>query len=168
MSTLFSSFVCHSSPLSVISTPTITLFSFLYWSHIAFQILLNFYSTSESLAILIAFSHDPLPRLLNTLEEQKTKKYYLAKLPHSDDINSDLFGNLEKVGNMFWMASELHAELALAFRVCRREDAYNHPEEKLNFIVSLGTHLLNVNTNSKVHACLIGAKVGKLSRDRTV
>ena len=53
-----SSFVCHGSPLPVISAPPLTLYSFLYSSHISLQILTSFFS-SESLAILIAFSHWP-------------------------------------------------------------------------------------------------------------
>ena len=51
-----SSFVCHGSPLSVISTPPLTLYSF---SLIVPYLIANpngFFS-SESLAVLIAFSH---------------------------------------------------------------------------------------------------------------
>ena len=67
-----SSFVCHSSPLSVISTPPLTLYSFLYSSHISFQILPNFHrATSESLAVLITFSHGPLSRCYRAIKNNR-------------------------------------------------------------------------------------------------
>ena len=69
MSYLSSSFVCHGSPLPVISNPPLTLYSFLCSSHIALQILTSFFS-SERLAILIAFSHTPLPRCYRGYKEQ--------------------------------------------------------------------------------------------------
>ena len=53
-----SSFVCHGSPLPVISTPPLTLYSFLYSSHISLHNPNKFLSSGE-LALLIAFSHMP-------------------------------------------------------------------------------------------------------------
>ena len=44
------------SLLPIISAPPLTLYSFLYSSHISIQILTSFFS-SDRLAILIAFSH---------------------------------------------------------------------------------------------------------------
>ena len=59
---LSSSLVYHNSPLPVISTPPLTLYSFIFRFLVSFEILLNFYIHQKNLAVFIAFSRDPLPR----------------------------------------------------------------------------------------------------------
>ena len=54
------SFVCHGSPLPVIITPPLTVFFSLFVPYLIANP--NKLLPSESLAILIAFSHAPLPR----------------------------------------------------------------------------------------------------------
>ena len=48
-----SSFICHSSPLPVISTPPLTFYSFLYSSHISFQIPLRIIIIIQSYNLFI-------------------------------------------------------------------------------------------------------------------
>ena len=69
-----SSFACHSSPLPVILSPPQSLHSVLHPSHISFQVLLNFY-TSESSAVLIAFSRDQLPMCCRAIKNNRQTNY---------------------------------------------------------------------------------------------
>ena len=88
----------------------LTLYSFLFQSHISLQILLNLYSF-ESPTVLISFSHDPLPghyieaiknnRWTNhTAVEQRSSGFELASMSSLCNLHASLGGVLGQLSQI--------------------------------------------------------------------